>query len=99
MGGDTSPKVLLKMGLYYHPPDQTTEAYLEMQKELSEVTKADNVVILGDFSYPCIDWINMCSSNGVETRFLYIINVCTAEQLVTEPTRVIVILDLVLNRV
>lgn len=55
-------------GVYYHPPVQTIEGDLEMEKEMREVTKADNVVVLGDFSYPHIDWANVlksCCRNGI----------------------------------
>lgn len=40
----------LKMGVSYCLP----EADLEMQTEIREVTKADDVIILGDFNYPTL---------------------------------------------
>lgn len=63
-----------------------------------EVTKADNVVVLGDFNYFHIDSVNMFLNYGIEMRFLDIINNCELESLVTEPSRGIVILDMVLSR-
>lgn len=49
----------LKVGLFYRPPDQTLEACLEMDKEIREVSKADNAVILCDFNCSHIDWVNL----------------------------------------
>lgn len=58
MGRNTDLKGYFKVGMYYHPPDQTLGTDLVMEKENKEVTKADNAMILGDFNYPPIDWVN-----------------------------------------
>ena len=84
------------VGVCYRPPDQTIEGDLEMGKQFREVTKKDKVVIMGDFNYPHIDWVNWCSGQAKETGFLDELNDCALEQLVMEPTRGQVTLDLIL---
>lgn len=69
--------------------DQTL--HLEMEKKIREATRLDNVVILGDFNYPHVDWVNMRLSHLVEMRFLEIMNDCALEQLITKPTREVVV--------
>lgn len=49
------------------PPDLTLEA--DHKKKRRALTKTDNAVILGNFNYFDIDWVNMCFSHTVEIRF------------------------------
>nr|GFB50161.1 hypothetical protein [Tanacetum cinerariifolium] len=84
------------VGACYRPPDQKPEGDLEMRKQIREVSTRDRVVVMGDFNYPHIDWVNSCSGHERETGFLDMLNDCALEQLVTEPTRGQVTLDLIL---
>lgn len=51
MSGNTEFEGLPKMRVYYHPLDQTLETDLETGKEIREVTKTDNIIILGHVNY------------------------------------------------
>lgn len=55
------PKTYLKVYVwrYYCPSDLPLEADLEMEKKIKVVTEANNAVILGDFNYFHIDWVNL----------------------------------------
>lgn len=66
--------------MYYRPPDQTLGTDLETEKEIRELIKAENIIILEDFNYPHIDRVNECLSHVI-----YIINDCALEQQVTTP--------------
>ena len=53
----------------YRPPDQKLEGDLEMRRQIREMSKMDRNVIMGDFNFPHIDWVNVLSQEK-ETRFL-----------------------------
>ena len=63
---------------------------------MREVSRRDRVLIMGDFNYPHIDWVNACSAQERETWFLDMLNDFALEQIVMEPTRGQVTLDLIL---
>jgi len=54
------------------------------------------VLVMGDFNYPHIDWININSTDKSSEQFLDLLQDCYLTQHVTEPTRNN-ILDLVLT--
>lgn len=66
-----SSKCCLKVGVYYCPPDQTYEADFVMEKEIREVTKAKNVIMLGDLNYPHTNWVNMCSNQAILSYMIF----------------------------
>lgn len=84
------------LGPCYRPPDQKPEGDLEMRKETRQMLRRDRVVIMGDFTYPHIDWVNSCSGHERETGSLDMLNDCALEQLVMESTRGQATLDLIL---
>ena len=93
----TGPNGNLTVGVCYRPPDQKIEEDYKMMTGLKMAAKQKNCVVMGDFNYPHIDWANGCSNRGRESEFLDCLNDCAMEQMVTEPTRGEVILDLVLS--
>lgn len=58
-----------------------------MENEIREAAQSNNVIIIGDFNFLHIDWINACSVSVRQTKILDMINDCAIDQLVTESTR------------
>uniref|UniRef100_A0A803JLD2 Reverse transcriptase domain-containing protein n=1 Tax=Xenopus tropicalis TaxID=8364 RepID=A0A803JLD2_XENTR len=92
-------KVTKKMiiGVCYKPPriDEGDEAQLLLQME--EASKLGQVVIMGDFNYPDIDWSNGVAKSEKASRFVNMLNDNFLFQVVQEPTRNESILDLVIS--
>ena len=97
MGDNAGPQTNVVLGMCYHPPDQNAQNDLEMENENREVSKRGSVVIMGDFNYHHIDWINSYSSHDKEAKFLDVLNECALVQLVMELTRGEATLDLILS--
>lgn len=74
------------MGTCYQPLYQNVEGDLEKQKKIREVTKCKNVVIMEEFSFLYIDWINAFLDCVKETEFLEMLNDCTMDQLIGHRT-------------
>lgn len=53
-----------------------------MENDIREAFKEKGVVIMGDFNYPHIDWINVCSNHTKEVKILGTLNDYALEQLV-----------------
>uniref|UniRef100_A0A803JG40 Reverse transcriptase domain-containing protein n=1 Tax=Xenopus tropicalis TaxID=8364 RepID=A0A803JG40_XENTR len=92
-------KVTKKMiiGVCYKPPriDEGDEAQLLLQME--EASKLGQVVVMGDFNYPDIDWSNGVAKSEKASRFVNMLNDNFLFQAVQEPTRNDAILDLVIS--
>uniref|UniRef100_A0A803JAV9 Reverse transcriptase domain-containing protein n=1 Tax=Xenopus tropicalis TaxID=8364 RepID=A0A803JAV9_XENTR len=92
-------KVTKKMiiGVCYKPPriDEGDEAQLLLQME--EASKLGQVVVMGDFNYPDIDWSNGVAKSERASRFVNMLNDNFLFQAVQEPTRNDSILDLVIS--
>lgn len=69
----------LLLRLYYWLPDLNGASEQEILKELKKAAKAENTIILGDFNYPHIDWVNLISGRDAETELLESIN-CVSPQ-------------------
>ena len=46
----------LTVGVYYRPPNQGEELDQEFLGQLTEVVKAQDVVVMGDLNFPDICW-------------------------------------------
>ncbi|XP_053130019.1 uncharacterized protein LOC128335549 [Hemicordylus capensis] len=77
--------------------NQNANSDWELQEEIREASRRGRAVIMGDFNYPHIDWVNSQSGQNKEVKFLDILNDCALEQLVMEPTREKATLDLILS--
>ena len=44
------------IGLYYRPPNSRREIEEQICKEITDSSKKNRVVIVGDFNFPNIDW-------------------------------------------
>uniref|UniRef100_A0A8D0BHT0 B30.2/SPRY domain-containing protein n=1 Tax=Salvator merianae TaxID=96440 RepID=A0A8D0BHT0_SALMN len=67
-------KTSLTLGTCYCPPNQTQEGNQHLENEVKEASKKERVVIMGDFNYPHIDWVNSCSTYEREITFLDMLN-------------------------
>ena len=88
----------ITVGAFYRPPNADTKPLLDMQDVLQNSTCQD-LVIIGDFNLPGIDWLDVratCDSAN-NTLLIDIIQDNFLTQLVNETTRECNILDLVLT--
>ena len=47
---------IILIGLYYRPPNSRQEIEEQICKEITDSSKKNRVVIVGDFNFPNIDW-------------------------------------------
>ena len=87
----------IAVGAFYRPPNADTKPLLDMQDVLQNSTYQD-LVIIGDFNLPGIDWLAVGAARNLANNSLLIdiIQDNLFTQLVNEPTRECNILDLVL---
>ena len=90
------------IGVCYRPPNTELDNGngAELRSLISEVSNRQ-FVLMGDFNYPGIDWVNYSVSSGATSeccKFLECITDCFVTQHVMEPTRGMAILDLLLTR-
>ena len=86
-------KLLLKLGLFYRPPDGTESELHLLLNELKR-SKGEDTVILGDFNFRDIDWTHSTSSTYGKL-FLDEINSLALVQCVKKQTRGNSVLDLI----
>lgn len=55
-----------------------------MLKDINEVAKSARKIIMGDFNYPNINWLNNTSVHGLEKQLIDTINGFFLEQLLLE---------------
>jgi hypothetical protein len=84
------------IGVCYKSPTISDDELVELFKVLNQVANSD-VVIVGDFNYPNINWNNLHGNSTKDNDFINLTLDCFFEQLVDKPTRVNNILDLVLT--
>ncbi|XP_073519598.1 uncharacterized protein [Phyllobates terribilis] len=94
-GAKNNNKIII--GVCYKPPNiaEATESLL--MRQIDEVAKNNEVLIMGDFNYPDIDWETESCRSQKGNRFLSIIKDNYLSQLVQEPTRGTALLDLILT--
>lgn len=86
------------LGVCHRPPDSLETFISDFHNNLIEITakfpKA-NILVIGDFNFPDIDWPNLISRTSETSKFIELTLDFSLEQLVNEPTRGSNILDLV----
>ena len=83
------------LGLVYRPPRQSGDQETEMCNFITRTASNKRCIILGDFNFPNIDWVNY-TGNNESNEFLDSVLENFLSQEVHEPTRENNILDLVL---
>jgi len=86
------------VGVCYRSPeaeDTETQHLFECIKLATAISQP--IVIMGDFNYPGIDWVQLRSSDTGDKKFVNLVMDCFLDQHVCNPTRDNNILDLVLT--
>ncbi|GAB0205877.1 mitochondrial enolase superfamily member 1 [Grus japonensis] len=86
------------VGIYNRPPDQEEEVDEAFCRQLEVASQSQSLVLMGDFSHPDICWKSIVAKHAQSRRFLQSIDDNFLTQLVEEPTRRGVLLDLVLTK-
>ena len=86
----------IHLGLFYRPPNYNNEQNKILFDEIRRHLNFKNLIILGDFNFPCIDWKALTSSYHSE-EFLELCLDGFLTQMVHDSTRNDNILDLVLT--
>ncbi|GAB0199938.1 mitochondrial enolase superfamily member 1 [Grus japonensis] len=85
------------VGVYYRPPDQDEEVDEAFYRQLEVALRSQALVLMGDFNHPDICWKGNMAKHAQSRRFLQSIDDNFLTQVVEEPTRRGVLLDLVLT--
>ncbi|GAB0206587.1 hypothetical protein GRJ2_003124300 [Grus japonensis] len=85
------------VGVYYRPPDQEEEVDEAFCRQLIVASRSQALVLMGDFNHPDICWKDNTARHAQSRRFLQSIDDNFLTQVVEEPTRRGVLLDLVLT--
>jgi len=83
--------------VYYRPPDQEEEADEAFYRQLQAASQSQALVLMGTFNHPDISWEDHTARHMQSRRFLQSIDDNFLMQVVEEPTRKGVLLDLVLK--
>jgi len=82
--------------VYYMPPDQEKEVDEAFYRQLKAASQSQALVLMGDFNHPDMSWEDHTARHMQFRRFLQSIDNNFLMQVVGEPTRRGVLLDLVL---
>ena len=85
------------VGVYYRSPDQEEEVDEAFYKQLVVVSRSWTLVLMGNFNYPDICWVSSSARHAQSKRFIQCVEDNFLMQVVEEPTRRGVLLDLVLT--
>jgi len=85
------------VGVYYRPPDQEEEIDEAFYRQLKVASQSQALVLVGDFNHPDISWEYHTARHTQSRRYLQSIDDHFLMQVVEEPTRRGVLLDLVLT--
>lgn len=88
---------ILVIGNIYRPPNNSVEQDTELINLIKEACKEGEIIIMGDFNFPNIDWKFDRVHNGQGAEFLEGIQDCFLYQMVNEATREKAMLDLVFS--
>nr|XP_048704947.1 uncharacterized protein LOC125636205 [Caretta caretta] len=83
--------------VYYRPPDQGDEEDKAFFRQLTEVTRSQALVLMGDFNHPDICWESNTAMHRKSRKFLERVGDNFLEQVLEEPTRGRALLDLLLT--
>ncbi|GAB0208952.1 hypothetical protein GRJ2_003360900 [Grus japonensis] len=84
------------VGVYYRPPDQEEEVDEAFYRQLEVASQSQALVLMGDFNHPDICWKSNTAKHAQSRRFLQSIDDNFLTQVVEDPTRRGMLLDLVL---
>ncbi|XP_068531176.1 uncharacterized protein [Anas acuta] len=84
-------------GVYYRSPDQEEEVDEAFYEQLLVASRSQALVLMGNFSYPDICWVSDSARHKQSKGFLQSVEDNFLMQVVEEPTRQRVLLDLVLS--
>jgi len=84
------------VGVHYRPPDQEKEVDDAFYRQLQAASQSQALVLMGDFNHPDISWEDYTARHMPSWRFLQSIDDNFLMQVVEEPTRRGMLLDLVL---
>ena len=86
------------LGVFYRPPNNDPKPLEDLQAALQEFS-TNELILLGDFNLPEIDWLNnrVLRQSDIYTLMMDIVQENFLTQLINEPTRDSNILDLVLT--
>lgn len=88
------------LGICYRPPDSPATFVADLHDNITAIRtrfpKSD-IFLFGDFNYPDIDWLNLCSHSSASNEFMQLTLDFSFVQLVNAPTRDANILDLILS--
>ncbi|GAB0209598.1 mitochondrial enolase superfamily member 1 [Grus japonensis] len=84
------------VGVYYRPPDQEEEVDEAFYRQLEVASRSQALVLMGDFNHPDICWKSNTAKHAQSRRFLQSIDDNFLTQVVEDPTRRGMLLDLVL---
>jgi len=84
------------VGVYYRPPDQEEEVDEAFYRQLKIASQSQALVLGGDFNHSDICWKDHTARHTQSRRFLQSIDDKSLMQVVEEPRRRGVLLDLVL---
>ena len=87
----------ITLGVFYRPPNNDTKPLEDLQQVLDNLSTSE-LIMVGDFNLPDVDWPNSRATNN-STNYDLLFDVIQdnfLSQLVSEPTREQNILDLVL---
>ncbi|GAB0207763.1 hypothetical protein GRJ2_003242000 [Grus japonensis] len=85
------------VGVDYRPPDQEEEVNEAFYRQLEVASRSQALVLMGDFNHPDICWKSKMAKHAQSRRFLQSIDDNFLTQVVEEPMRRGVLLDLVLT--
>ncbi|XP_065438446.1 uncharacterized protein LOC135981058 [Chrysemys picta bellii] len=85
------------LGVYYRPPNQVEEVDEAFFKQLTKSSKAQDLVVMGDFNYTDICWENNTAGHRLSNKFLDCIGDNFLFQKVEKATRGEAVLDLILT--
>jgi len=85
------------VGVYYRPPDQEEEVDEAFYRQLKVASQSQALVLVGDFKHPDICWEDHTARHTQSRRFLQSIDDNFLMQVVEEPMRRGVLLELVLT--
>ncbi|GAB0208404.1 hypothetical protein GRJ2_003306100 [Grus japonensis] len=85
------------VGVDYRPPDQEEEVNEAFYRQLEVASQSQALVLMGDLNHPDICWKGNAAKHAQSRRFLQSIDDNFLTQVVEEPMRRGVLLDLVLT--
>jgi len=94
IGGGVSEHIVL--GVCYKSPTANREEVDDLYKEIRKYSQFRNLVLMGDFNFGEIDWVNNLGGSRGGQEFIDLVGDCFLTQKVMMPTRGSSILDLVL---